>query len=209
MRNPGIFIVLEGGDGSGKTTQARALVRRLRRRGYPCDLFREPGGTPAGEAIRRLLKSGKPLSPVAELLLFNAARALLVEQRLRPALQQGRIVVCDRFTASTVAYQGFGRGLGWEAVDRVNQQATAGLQPTMTIWLDLAPKDGLQRLGIATDRFEGENLAFHRRVREGYLAQARRDPEGWLVLDGTQPARGLSREVWRHVAPLVSAVAPA
>lgn len=197
------FIVFEGGEGSGKTTQARSLVRRLRRRGIPCESLREPGSTPVGEAIRRLLRSGKPLNSLAELMLFNASRTLLVEQRLRPALAQGRVVVCDRFVASTVAYQGFARQLSWTLVDSVNAKAMGGVTPTLNVLLDLPPEEGLKRIGAASDRFEDENLDFHLRVREGYLAQVRSAPDEWLVVDGLSPASEVSKQVWNHLRPIL------
>ena len=200
-----LFIVFEGGEGCGKTTQVRALARRLKRRGYPVRVVREPGGTPAGEMVRRLLKSGEPLSPVAELLLFGASRAMLVEQRIRPALQQGHIVVCDRFSPSTVAYQGAGRGLGWAVVDQVNRVATGGVDPTLTVLLDLPPQEGLRRIGAVQDRFEEETIAFHERVRKAYLDQANKAPASWLVLDGTRSVRQTGDAVWQRVRSLLKA----
>lgn len=200
----GLFITFEGGDGSGKTTQARALVRRLRRRGYSVLLFREPGGTPPGEAVRRLLKSAHTLSPAAEMFLFLAARAVLVSEQIGPALRQGRIVLCDRFAASTVAYQGYGRGLSRKLVEELNRLATGGLAPDLTVLLDIPPKVGLGRLVGRGDRFEREELAFHQRVRKGYLTLARESPQSWLVVDATRPAAEVGLEIWRHVEPLLT-----
>ena len=139
------FIVFEGGDGSGKSTQSRALCRRLQRRSYPVLLAREPGGTPTGESIRRLLKTHANLNPISELSLFVAARAQLVDDVIRPALGRGATVICDRYTASTVAYQGYGRQMDPELIGRLNRAATAGLAPVLTVLLDLPVRAALAR----------------------------------------------------------------
>ncbi|MEE3142651.1 MAG: dTMP kinase, partial [Chloroflexota bacterium] len=150
-----IFIVFEGGDGSGKSTQARNLSQRLRRRSIPVLLTREPGGTPSGESIRRLLKGQRSFRPMSELLLFEAARAQLVESVIRPGLDGGTTVICDRYTASTVAYQGHGRGLDLALIQRLNEMATGGLVPDLTVLLDLSSLVGLSRRGAAgSDPFE-------------------------------------------------------
>ena len=133
------FIVFEGGDGAGKSTQARALFRQMQRSGYPVVLTREPGGTPLGESLRRLLKNRPGTTPLSELFLFLAARAQLVQQVIQPALQRQISVICDRFTASTVAYQGYGRGLDLLAIDQLNLLASSGLSPDLNILLDLFP----------------------------------------------------------------------
>jgi dTMP kinase len=198
------FIVFEGGDGSGKSTQARSLSQRLRRRSIPVLLTREPGGTPAGESIRRLLKGQLNFQPMSELLLFEAARSQLVESVIRPGLDSGTTVICDRYTASTVAYQGYGRGLDLTLIRQLNQTATGGLIPDLTVLLDLSPQVGLSRRGAAgSDPFESAPQEFQRKVREGYLAQAGEDPERWLVLDGSRPQRELGREIWTKVQPLL------
>ncbi|MBI2871586.1 MAG: dTMP kinase [Chloroflexi bacterium] len=201
----GRFIVFEGGEGSGKTTQVRALRRRLIRRGYSVVVAREPGGTPGGEAIRRLLRSSHTLSPRVELFLFAASRALLVDQVIRPALAEGRIVICDRFSASTIAYQGYGRELGASTAAQISDMATGGLAPDLTVYMDVAPELGLQRKAGVPDRFERAHLEFHRRVREGYLAQARLAPELWLMVDASLPPRQVSRQVWSRVGPWLDA----
>ena len=199
-----IFIVFEGGDGSGKSTQARNLSKRLRRRSIPVLLTREPGGTPSGESIRRLLKGQRSFRPMSELLLFEAARAQLVDSVIRPGLDGGTTVICDRYTASTVAYQGYGRGLDLQLIRQLNQMATGGLVPDLIILLDLPPEVGLSRRGAAgNDPFESAPHEFQQKVREGYLAQAAEDPERWLVLDGSRPQRELSREIWTTVQPLL------
>ena len=198
------FIVIEGLDGSGKSTQARALYRRLRQRDYPALLTREPGGTALGEALRRWLKRRRHLSSLAELSLFIAARAQLVQEIVRPALEQGVTVISDRYTASTVAYQGYGRDLDVELIERLNQAATGGLSPDLTVLLDLPPETSLDRKSnTAVDTFEAAPLAFHRKVREGYLAQAAHPSANWLVLDAAQSRRELSEQIWAQVQPLL------
>jgi dTMP kinase len=198
------FIIFEGGDGAGKSTQARALLRRLRHRRYSALLTHEPGGTPLGESLRRILKGRQSLPPWSELFLFAAARAQLVEDVIRPALQRGVNVICDRFTASTVAYQGYGRGLDLDLIHRLNLAATAGLSPDLTVLLDLPVEAALTRLGKASpDAFHAAPQEFHERVRRGYLAQASQDPARWLVLDAARPQRELSREIWAKVQPLL------
>jgi len=199
-----IFIVFEGGDGSGKSTQARNLSQRLRRRSIPVLLTREPGGTPSGESIRRLLKGQRSFRPMSESLLFEAARAQLVESVIRPGLDGGTTVICDRYTASTVAYQGHGRGLDLALIRQLNEMATGGLVPDLTVLLDLSPLVGLSRRGAAgRDPFESAPQEFQSKVREGYLAQAAEAPERWLVLDGSRPQSELSREIWTKVQPLL------
>ena len=199
-----LFIVFEGGDGSGKSTQSRALSRRLRRRGYSTILTHEPGGTPTGESIRRWLKSRQTLSPLSELLLFEAARAQLAVSVIRPALEKGTTVVSDRFTASTVAYQGYGRDMDLELIGQLNRVAAAGLAADLTVLLDVPVEAALARKGTTgPDRFDTASVEFHRRVREGYLAQAGAEPAKWLVLDGVRPRRELSAEVWAKVQPLL------
>ena len=199
-----IFIVFEGGDGSGKSTQARNLSQRLRRRSIPVLLTREPGGTPSGESIRRLLKGQRSFRPMSELLLFEAARAQLVESVIRPGLDGGTTTICDRYTASTVAYQGHGRGLDLALIQQLNEMATGGLVPDLTVLLDLSPQVGLSRRGTAgNDPFESAPQEFQSKVREGYLAQAEEAPERWLVLDGSRPQSELSREIWAKVQPLL------
>ena len=198
------LIVFEGGDGSGKSTQCRSLLRRLQREGYPAISTREPGGTPSGNAVRRWLKSHQDLTPLSELFLFEAARAQLVSTVILPSLRNGTTVVCDRHTASTVAYQGYGRGLDLEVIRQLNQMAVGEVTPDLTILLDLPVELALQRRrDSGGDAFDSAPVKFHRRVREGYLAQAAEDPKRWLVLDGSQPPRALAEEVWTKVQPLL------
>ena len=213
---PGLFIAFEGGEGAGKTTQSQLLGDRLNELQIPCLLVREPGGTELGEYLRGYLKSEKPLSPEAELLLFEAARVELVTARIRPALESGMVVVADRFYGSTVAYQGYGRGLGLGTIKSLNAFATQDIQPHRTILLDLPPEDGLRRTngrqmafsldpagGLAPlnrteegTRFEDLDLEFHEQARRGFLEQSLEDPERWTVIDATQPVEEVSQEVW-------------
>lgn len=196
----GRFVVFEGGDGSGKSTQLQRLAARLHGLGHAPVTVREPGGTPFGEALRAALLGGGPTSPRAELLAFNAARAELVTSVIRPALEAGRTVLADRFTGSTVAYQGYGRGLDLPTVRAVNEVATGGLEPDLVLLLDLSPEAARDRLEAAPDRIEGEHTDFHARVREGYLALAHTEPERWRVLDATLPVDALAAEVWSHAS---------
>lgn len=198
------FIVFEGGDGSGKSTQVRSLMRRLRRRGVNVIRTREPGGTRLGQALRTLLKSGEPMTPISELLLFEAARAQLVQQVIKPFLAEGGVVIADRFTSSTVAYQGYGRGLDRELIERLNREATVGLEPDLTVLLDLPVETALARKSNGSeDNFDSAPVDFHRKIRRGYSALAAADPEGWLILDGQRPPKELGREIWTKVQTLL------
>ena len=202
----GIFIVFEGGEGSGKSTQARHLYRRLHRQSYPSLLTREPGGTMLGERVRRILKRGVSIEPRAWLFLFSAARTQLLEEVVRPALARGEVVVCDRYVSSTIAYQGYGHGLNLEMVSMVTEAATQGLRPDVVVLLDAAPDVGLKRRAErGRDRFEAESVEFHERVREGYLEQAKGESERWLVVDATLPRERVAEVIWRRVEPLLKA----
>lgn len=203
-----MLITFEGGEGAGKSTQARALAERLRAAGRTVVLTREPGGTPFGElartlALHRALEGGHRvrLDEMAELLLFEAARAQHVDELIRPALDRGEVVICDRFTDSSVAYQGYGRGLPPETVHQANLLATRGLAPDLTVLLDLPVESGLaRRLGeSAPDHFEQETLAFHERIRQGFLALAAAEPARWLVVDAAQPAGAIGAAIWARV----------
>ena len=202
-----MFIVFEGIDGAGKTTQARALYRRLIRMGRRALLTREPGGTPLGQVVRRWVKTRQGLTPSAELFLFSAARSQLVEHVIRPSLSEGITVIADRFVASTIAYQGHGRGLDIGLVEQVNRQATAGVTPTITMLLDLDPEVGTRRNSAASrgqdDNFDAAPLGFQDKIRQAYLDQAAADPDGWLIMDGSTPRNRLSREIWAKIQPLL------
>ncbi|MCH8109152.1 MAG: dTMP kinase [Chloroflexi bacterium] len=200
----GLFVVFERVEGSGKSTQSRALQRRLTRSGYPSTLVREPGSTPTGERISRWLKSDHDITPLAELLLFSAARASLVESLIRPALRDSEIVVCDRYIYSTLAYQGHGRGLDMDVIRQLNEITTGGLLPHLVVLLDLPPEDGLARkAGRPLDRIEREQADFHQRVRQGYLNLAQHEPERWLVLNSAESRASLSESIWNRVSQML------
>ena len=201
-----LFIVFEGGEGCGKSTQTRALYRRLSKDGFRAVLTREPGGTRLGERVRRYLKqTGETrISPLAELFLIATARAQLVSEIIRPELEKGKTVICDRFTPSTLAYQGYGRGLNTDALREVNDIATDGMSPDLIVLLDIPIEDGLGRKkSKERDRFESESLAFHARVRRGYLDMAKADPERWLVVDGRLPKKEIEKKIWGKVSILL------
>ena len=203
----GLLITFEGGDGSGKSTQARLLARRLEAAGFPVTLTREPGGTEVGRLAWEGIARGG-LDPYTELFLFLAARSDHTARVIAPALEAGRIVVCDRFADSTVAYQGYGRGLDPRLLQRLNRLATRGLRPDVIFLLDLPVEEGLARQGKAgndRDAIGRETAAFHGRVREGYRALAAADPRRWVVLDARRPLDGLAEEAWRRVERVLAA----
>ena len=199
-----MFITFEGTEGSGKSLQQRLLVERLRAQGLRVLATHEPGGTPLGSELRQLLLARDELEPAprSEALLMNASRAQLVEKVIRPALERGEVVVCDRFGDSTLAYQGAGRGLDIQQVASVISFATAGLLPDMTMLLDLPVEVGLARKRVQDqrNRFEAETVAFHRRVREAYRSMAESEPGRWRCVDAVQPADQLADEIWQAVA---------
>ncbi len=202
-----LFITFEGGEGSGKSSQSRALYRRLSQVVVPALLTQEPGGTPPGKKISRWLKWNleAEISPLTELMLFNASRAQLVTDVIQPALEEGKIVICDRYTDSTTAYQSYGRGLDLAMVLSINKMATHGLEPELTILLDLPVETGLARKSkLQPDRFERESLAFHQRVRDGYLKMADSNPEQWLVVDATLPRVRVTEIIWQRVKRMLS-----
>ena len=186
-----MFISIEGLDGSGKTTQAQRLYDWLRLRGHDVLLTREPGGTPIGEQIRALLHDldNTAMQPATELLLYNASRAQLVAEELRPQLESGGIALCDRYADSTLAYQGYGHGQDLELLRGVIDAATGGLQPDVTIFLDIPPQTALERRRMASlfgeewNRLDDFELAFHQRVYDGYQALAAAEPQRWLCVD--------------------------
>lgn len=199
MNLKGLFVSFEGGEGSGKSTQARLLGERAEKAGQQSLLIREPGGTDLGEELRRLLLHGGSMSIQAELLLFLAARAELVETVIRPALADGALVICDRFSDSTLAYQGYGRGLDIASIRTLNRWATGGLEPDLTFLLDVPIEVGKQRKRGDSDTFARQNDAFHTRVRQGYHYLAASAPERWMVLDGSLAAEDLAEQVWQRV----------
>ena len=218
-----LFVSFEGGEGSGKTTQVGILLRRLEESGWPAIRLREPGMTPLGRAAREWIKRSRPkekaLTEGAELFLFAAARAEMVAKVLKPALEK-HVVVCDRYADSTTAYQGYGRNRDLRQVETINEIATDGVMPNLTILLDCPPEYGLRRVRSSqmallfdTDeppegrvdpegsrRYELEPVGFHKRVREGYLKMAAREPDRWRVVDATRSIDEVADEVWRHVS---------
>ncbi|WP_243027510.1 dTMP kinase [Thermus albus] len=180
----GFFLTLEGLDGSGKTTQARLLAQFLEGKGIGVRLTHEPGGGLKG--VRDLLLKGKTLSPEAEYLLFSADRAEHVRKVILPALEEGHWVISDRYLDSSLAYQGYGRGLSLSWLLEVAKEVTLGLKPHLTLLLDLPPEEALRRV-TAPDRLEGEGLDFFRRVRQGYLELAQAEPERFLIVDAARP----------------------
>jgi dTMP kinase len=201
-----LFITFEGGEGGGKSVQARALYRRLSRLNIPVLLTHEPGGTPFGKRIGRWLKwaQNTDISPLTELMLFNASRAQLVVEVIKPALESGKVVISDRFDDSTTVYQGYGRELDLPMVKAVNRAATQGLTPTLTVLLDAPVETCFARKGEGKrDRFEQEAVAFHNRVREGYLKLAKEEPGRWLVVDASQSKAKIAEIIWQRVSQLL------
>ena len=195
-----MFITLEGPDGSGKTTQARLLAEWLREQGYEVVLTREPGGTDIGDQIRAVLHDPRntAMNARAEILLYSASRAQHVAQRIRPALAAGKIVISDRYADSTLAYQGYGRGLDLETLRTITIFATSGLTPDLTLYLDVAPQEGLQRRrlgGGEWNRLDAEALEFHQRVRAGYLALVEQEPEHWVTVDAARSVEEVQAEI--------------
>ena len=202
----GRFVAIEGGEGAGKSRLQAALGEALRRAGRDVVLTREPGGTPLGEQIRALVLAQQSLeTEITELVLFEAARAQLVATVIRPAIQRGEVVICDRFAASSVAYQGFGRGLGRDVVERANGIATGGVMPDVTLLLDLPVEAGLARRAGdgAANHFDRETISFHERVRAGYHDLAHESPETWRVIDAAQPFEAVLAEAQAVVLALL------
>jgi len=187
----GIFITMEGPDGSGKTTQIDLLKKYLEHRGYDIVIAREPGGTTIGEAIREIILNPdyKEMGHMTELLLYASARAQLVNQVIKPALAEGKAVICDRFVESSAVYQGIGRGLGVDTVYEVNNFALGDVKPKLTIFMDLDAEDGIKRKKkqAELDRMEQEDLSFHKRVVEGYRQLAKLYPERIVPINATLP----------------------
>ncbi len=196
----GVFVTFEGGEGAGKSTQIELLADKLRARGLAVTALREPGGTVVGDRVRDLLldPAHTGLDPRAELLLYEASRAELVAEEIVPRVAAGDVVVCDRFTDSTLAYQGFGRGLDIDGIRALNEWATGGVTPDVTILLDVDPALGLARAtGAGADRLEAEDVAFHVRVREGFLALADADPtDRFVVIEADAPVEEVAAAVW-------------
>ncbi len=204
----GRFVVFEGPEGAGKSSQLQLLKERLAAAGREPLFTREPGGTPLGEAIRTVvLDPLLKVDPLAEFLLYSAARAQHVTDVIAPALAAGSDVVCDRFTAASVAYQGYGRGLELQLVESLNRRVTNGLTADLTVLLDIDSELGLSRASgrAVHDRLEAAGLDFHRRVREGFVAQARAQVDGrWVSIDANTDPERLAAAVWKVVSPLLA-----
>jgi len=207
----GKFITFEGPEGSGKSTHIKLLKAYLEERGIEVVLTREPGGTPLGEEIRKLLQHdhSEPPVPSAEVLLFLASRAQHVERLIRPALQQGKWVLCDRFADSTFAYQGYGRGFDMESLRAVNAFSVSGLSPDLTVLLDVTSQTSRERLAArqastatTPDRIEREAAAFHERVRNGFLALAKEEPERLVVINTEREPSEVAASIRKAVEPL-------
>jgi dTMP kinase len=200
-----LFIAFEGGEGSGKSTQITLLHQHLVESDCPVFATHEPGATSVGKAIRSLLlETDEQISPRSEALLFAADRAHHVETEIRPMLAAGQHVLCDRYVDSSIAYQGAGRTLSTDEIAALSNWATQGLLPDLTVLLDIAPEQGLARVGDRTrlagpDRLEREQLAFHERVRDGFLRLARQDPDRYLILDATRPVAELAADIAAEV----------
>jgi dTMP kinase len=215
QRTKGLFITLEGPDGSGKSTQARLLAERLRREGYEVLENVEPGGTPIGQQIRRILldPANQEMRAVTELLLMFACRGQNVEEWVLPALDAGKIVVSDRFTDSSIAYQGSGRGLGWETVLTVDRIACHGLVPDLTLCIDIDTETGLARAhsrnmlrtgGTSEARIDQQAVEFHHKVRDAYHELARREPGRFRLIDGDGSPEEIAATAWKEVAGLLA-----
>ncbi|GAA5502116.1 thymidylate kinase [Deinococcus xinjiangensis] len=197
-----MFITFEGPEGAGKSTQLARLVARLTAAGLAPTVTREPGGTPLGTRVREVLLDPElDMHALPEFLLYSASRAQLVQDVLRPALSRGEVVVCDRYFDSSLAYQGAGRGLPLALLQGITHEVTGGLRPNLTVLLDLDPALGLQRAAARgqPDRLERADLAFHQRVRQGFLELAAQEPQRFVVLDATKTPDELEAEVWAAV----------
>jgi len=206
-KSEGLFITMEGIEGCGKSTQTRLLAAHLQAKGISCIATREPGGTRIGDLVRSILLNPEhgELSPRGELLLYAAARAQHVDSIIRPALQEGKVVVCDRYTDSTIAYQGYGLGIDVETIRVINAIATDRLFPHLTFIFDLDPEVGLRRKfgdavssSLSGDRIEKRNLAYHERVRQGYARIASEHPERVRVIDAEQSPEAIHQIVLQH-----------
>lgn len=208
-----LFITFEGPDGSGKSTQINLIAEHLTCQGYKVLCTREPGGTAIGDQIRQVLHdiNNTEMSARAEILLYSASRAQLVEQIILPHLAQGGVVLCDRYADSTYAYQGYGRQLDFETLRLITAFATQGLKPNLTIYLDVPVEEGLRRKSAANITGEGEwnrmdqlELAFHQRVRAGYLEMAHQAPERWLIVDASAPVDQINQLICRRLEQVLS-----
>ena len=200
IENRGLFIVFEGVEGSGKSTQCHLLTRQLEKNGISFLHLREPGVTNTGEKIREWLKTGNDLDGHSELFLLSASRRALVKNKIVPALNRGQVVVLDRYIYSTLAYQGFGRGISIKQIEYINMMATDGLSPDIIFLLDIDPKASFQRKEeTSLDRWELEDIDFHKKIRNGYLEISRETQNLWTVINADKPKKSISEEVWEIV----------
>ena len=215
--NKGVFITFEGLEGAGKSTQAKLLADKLTEAGYPVTLVREPGGTKVGEAIRGLLADPQydDMSPLSEVFLFAASRTQLVQQVIRPKLGEGTIVICDRFTDATLAYQGFGRGVHPTQLREISDICSWGVHPDVTFLLDIEPARGLNRVRTRSvetltklDRFENLDLGFFEKVRDGYMAISPEEPFRFRVLDATGDVEPLAQKIFGLAMDMVKKKIP-
>lgn len=207
----GIFVTIEGCEGAGKTTQAKLLADYLTTQGHQVLVTREPGGTVIGEKIRKILldRDHRELAPRVELLLYLASRSQLVSQVIKPALEEGKIVISDRFHHSSLAYQGGARALNMLLVQQINEFATEGVLPDITFLLDLPPEIGMERKGsYDEDRMEGQGIEFHQKVRLAFLSLASQEPERIVVLDADQPVEQISTSINKHMKALLDKHSP-
>lgn len=200
----GVFITFEGFEGSGKSTQIKLLAESLSRDKYSVVVLREPGSTKIGDKVRRILldKKNSSVSRKAELLLYLAARAQIIEEKIIPALKEGKIILCDRFQDATVAYQGFGLGMDREIISLFGDFVTCKIKPDLTILLDIPVKEGLKRLGENKDRIEKRSIAYHQRVRDGYLKMAKEEPER-IKLFSSKNIRATHEEIRKAVTDFI------
>ncbi len=207
MSKKQMFITFEGLDGCGKSLQSKRLHEYLEKSGRNSILLHEPGSTPLGEEISQLVKwhNDSKLSPLSELFLFNASRAQLVAGIIKPALADGSIVIVDRFTDSTLVYQGYGRGLDLALIKQVNDIALQGCRPDLSILLDIPLETAESRRKNNSDRFESESSSFHRKIRAGYLELAENEPERWLAIDGTLNIDIITEIITERVSLLLDA----
>jgi dTMP kinase len=201
----GLFLTLDGLDGTGKSTQCRLLADWLRSQGQSVVTCADPGGTAVGDMLREvLLHRRQQMAPACEMFLFMASRAQLVAEVIRPALEAGQVVVCDRFLLANVVYQGYAGGLDPDEVWRVGQLSTGGLEPDLTLLLDLSPEQARARRAGPTDRIEGRGPVYHARVRQGFLAEAERRPERIRVINADRPPAAVQELIRREVEPLLA-----
>ena len=201
MASKKTFIVLEGVEGSGKSTQSLLLSERLTLEGKSNLLVREPGSTNTGEKIRNLILQGTELNPLSELFLFSAARSELIQNEILPALNANSVVVCDRYIYSSIAYQGHAKGLDLNVISEINSITTSQLHPDLVFLLDIEPEISFKRKkSDPKDRFEKESMEFHNQVRKGYLSLAKSNPEVWNIIDGQKSSEEIREIIWQKVS---------